>query len=104
VTSLEVDGNVNAAYLTLADLPVARTVEITPAVQVDLSDTGEVVGVEFLDLAADVPLGLLLERVRLSPSQLDAVIQARLTLRSFTKVTSSELGFSGANTSDLQPV
>jgi len=42
-----IDANANAAYLTLSDKPVTRTVQAGP-VNVDLDAQGEAVGVEFL--------------------------------------------------------
>ncbi len=42
-----IDADANAAYLTLTDKPVARTVQAGP-VNVDLDAQGEAVGVEFM--------------------------------------------------------
>lgn len=49
--TLEVDAELGAAYLQVRDAPVARTVEFTPDVQVDVDAAGQVVGVEFLDVS-----------------------------------------------------
>lgn len=46
--TLEVDMNVNAAYINFTDEPIVQTVELTPYVLVDVDETGAVVGVEFL--------------------------------------------------------
>lgn len=48
-----IDADANAAYLTLTDKPVARTVQAGP-VNVDLDAQGEAVGVEFLYGGAEV--------------------------------------------------
>ena len=45
---LTVDREAQAAYLRLTDHPVARTVQVSPDVLVDLDSGGEAVGVELL--------------------------------------------------------
>jgi uncharacterized protein YuzE len=45
---VDFDPEVQAWYLTLTDAPVARTVDVSDEVAVDLTSDGDVVGVEFL--------------------------------------------------------
>src|SRR5262245_9437204 len=56
---LNVDTDVGAAYLKLTDEPIVETVEVTPDVQVDVDATGTVVGIELLDLSAEIPTEIL---------------------------------------------
>lgn len=48
--TVEVDHDAEAAYIALSAAPVARTVEVSPEVLVDLDQAGAVVGVELLTL------------------------------------------------------
>ena len=48
--TVEVDHNADAAYIALSTAPVARTVEASPSIQVDLDAAGAVVGIELLSL------------------------------------------------------
>lgn len=54
--TVSVDPTVGACYIQLADMPVARTEEVTPDVLVDLDQFGVAVGIEVLDLRAHVPV------------------------------------------------
>ncbi|KZS71893.1 hypothetical protein A4G26_24525 [Mycobacterium kansasii] len=62
--TLSVDTSVGAAYIQLTDKPVAETVEETPDIQVDFDAAGVVVGIEVLNLAADLPVESLSEKYR----------------------------------------
>lgn len=52
---VEIDSVVSAAYITLSTNPVAETREVTDSVLVDLDDHGVAVGIEVLDLTAEMP-------------------------------------------------
>lgn len=43
------DPNADAAYLSLAEAPVARTLELSTNVMIDFGDDGRVLGIEVLD-------------------------------------------------------
>lgn len=58
---LEIDLTSDAAYVELSNRPVARTVEHSPGVNVDLDDLGMVVGVEIIDLGREWPLADVVE-------------------------------------------
>lgn len=53
---LNVDSKLDAAYLTLSDAPVARTVEFNDDILVDLDKMNVVTGIEFLTIGARIPL------------------------------------------------
>lgn len=53
--SVEVDRVLDSAYVRLSNEPVARTVEVTDEVLVDLDSMEVVVGIEVLSLAATIP-------------------------------------------------
>lgn len=46
---IDIDESVNAAYITLSQESVARTIEVSESVLMDLDDCGEVVGIELLN-------------------------------------------------------
>lgn len=45
---IDVDKSVNAAYVALSTGPVARTLEVSESVLMDLDECGDVVGIELL--------------------------------------------------------
>ena len=100
VMTLEVDANLGAAYLQFSDRDVAETVELTPEVQVDVDAFGNLVGVEILELGADVPVTELESRFNITPSQRVAVNQLRASLASFSTMSSSGPGIGNVQ---LQP-
>ncbi|MEV4155429.1 DUF2283 domain-containing protein [Nocardia salmonicida] len=69
---LHIDQNVGAAYIQINDNEVARTVEVTDDILVDLDAMDMVVGVEILSLTAELPIGQL---IRDHHIQSDAVAQ-----------------------------
>lgn len=89
---LEVDAALNAAYLRLSDKAVASTIEMTPAIQVDLDAAGGVVGVEVLDLAADIPGHEIVRQFNLSHDQEGALRQMQPALGAFATTMSSSSG------------
>ena len=52
------DGEAQAAYLTLTDKPVSRTIEITPNILLDVDVDGEAVGLELLNVPTGKPVTL----------------------------------------------
>lgn len=52
---LEVDADSNVAYIQLTNSAVARTVEVSESVLIDLDEFGVAVGIEVLSLAAEIP-------------------------------------------------
>lgn len=66
IITATVDRCARAAYLTLSTSAVVRTEEFDDATLVDLDVWGRVVGIEFLDLAAEIPLEDILHRYRIS--------------------------------------
>ncbi len=99
--TLNVDTNVGAAYIQLSDEPIVETVEVTPSVQVDVDATGTVVGVELLNLAADLPVEVLNSTFRF-PAPVDAqlLLYIRPSLAAGVSYASSGQAYVPA----LQPV
>ena len=48
--TVDIDHDADAAYIVLSSAPVARTLEASPVIQVDLDQAGAVVGIELLSL------------------------------------------------------
>lgn len=83
-TTVSVDTNVGAAYIQFTDEPVAKTIEETPSVQVDLDATGTVVGVEVLDLTAELPIQSLMVKYRFAaPAHTLALVHIRPTIQAY---------------------
>ncbi|OBI23829.1 hypothetical protein A5711_10025 [Mycobacterium sp. E2238] len=78
VITLSVDTSVGAAYIRLTDEPIAETVEETSDIQVDIDATGAVVGIEVLNLSADLPVESLSEKFHFSdPNHVLALSQVK---------------------------
>jgi uncharacterized protein YuzE len=56
------DLDANALYITVTDLPIARTTQIDPGTLVDLDADGGVVGIEVISPERSWPLGEILAR------------------------------------------
>jgi uncharacterized protein YuzE len=74
--SLQVDAEAGAAYLRLSDNPVARTVEFSDDIYVDLNALDVVVGVELLDLGTAVPLDELERRFHVGSTALELLMNS----------------------------
>lgn len=59
VISFEIDREADAGYIYFSKNAVASTQEVTPTVLVDLDEFGIVVGIEVLQLSAQIPLDRL---------------------------------------------
>lgn len=71
--SVKIDTEAGAAYLRLGRGQVARTVEFTEDVYVDLDQFGVVVGIELLDLDTPLPLDKLAARFHTNAGALDVL-------------------------------
>jgi uncharacterized protein YuzE len=71
-----VDLEANAAYLYLLDADIVRTEFVSDVVNVDIDDHGSVVGVELLDLEAELPYDLLREGFNLTSEDLSPLEEA----------------------------
>lgn len=69
--SIDVDQSVNAAYIALSNGPVAKTVQLSESVMVDLDEFGVAVGIELLDQRAPLPLAELSERYHVRSEVMD---------------------------------
>lgn len=94
--TLEIDGSVGAAYITLSNEAVARTVEVTPDVMVDLDKMDVVVGIEILSLNADIPIGPLSRDYHIHSSVVETLKRIRPSVSSFVVSTSSSGGHADA--------
>ena len=52
---LQYDAQADAAYLTLADSPVADSEEVKPGIVIDYDAKGGVVGIEILSVRRQIP-------------------------------------------------
>lgn len=99
--TLSVDTSVGAAYINLSGEPVVETIELNPDVQVDLDASGAVVGVELLNLAADIPVEDLVAKFHFrSPDDALILSQIRPSIGAYV----SSAGSGRAYVPDLQAV
>ena len=50
------DKNVDAAYIKMSDQKPSGVIEISEGLNVDITEKGEIVGIEILDASTKVPL------------------------------------------------
>jgi uncharacterized protein YuzE len=82
VVSVKLDRGAGAAYLRLTTNDVARTVEFSEDIYVDLDAMGVVVGVELLNLMTSIPIDALSSKHHIHSDSiriLAAVIQGQAT-------------------------
>lgn len=80
---IDIDQSADAAYIRLSDKAVARTVELTEDVYVDLDELGVAVGVEILSLAAVIPFARLITECHVHSSVVDIVAMIRPSVGHF---------------------
>ena len=83
---LTIDRDADAAYIRLSSEPVARTVEINDSVLVDVDSMGVVVGIEVLDLDADIPFGELKKRCHMRSEVIEAVRSVQPSISGFVRL------------------
>jgi len=93
---LHIDQNVGAAYIQINDNPVARTVEVSEDVLVDLDAMDMVVGVEILSLTAEIPIGQLVRDHHIQSDAVSQLQKVRPSVASFFAAFTSS-GGSAAN-------
>jgi uncharacterized protein YuzE len=82
VVSVKLDRDAGAAYLGLSTNDVARTVEFSEDIYVDLDAMGVVVGVELLDLMTSIPIDTLASKHHIHSDSLcilTAVVEGQAT-------------------------
>jgi uncharacterized protein YuzE len=76
-----VDNTVDAAYIELSDNAVTRTVKLESAIAVDLDAMNVVVGIEVLNIDAELPLQRLKDEFHVHSNVVDLLEQLRPSLR-----------------------
>jgi uncharacterized protein YuzE len=89
VVSMEIDQDVGAAYVRLSVGHVARTVEFSEDLNIDLDRHGVVVGIELLDLGTAIPLDDIAERYHIRTEALRTLLASLVRSRPQTTVAGS---------------
>lgn len=89
VVSVKLDHDAGAAYLRLSTNSVARTVEFSEDIYVDLDAMGAVVGVELLDLMAPIPMDALAAKHHIHSDAI-CILAAAIQGQAATGTASSE--------------
>ena len=79
---VEIDTVAQAAYIRLSNNAVARTVEVTEEIMVDLDEFDMATGIEILDVHADIPLTTISEKCHIREEVREILQRALPSLRS----------------------
>lgn len=99
--NVEIDHDADAAYIRLSDESVARSVDVGDDVVVDLDEMNVVVGIEMLDLDADIPYSTLVTDYHVHSDVTDLLRRLRPSISGFLSLQS--MG-EGATTASNAPV
>jgi len=77
------DVEAGLAYVTLSDLAVARTVSLTDAINLDLDAFNVIVGMEVLDLDAEIPFTRLVDEYHVPTSTVEILRRMRPSMAEF---------------------
>ncbi len=89
VISVDIDQDAGAAYVQLSVGQVARTVEFSEDLNIDLDQHGVVVGIELLDLGRAIPLDDIAERYHIHTEALGTLLASLVRSRPQTTVAGS---------------
>ncbi len=74
---VEIDHSNDAAYIRFTDKSVASTVEVNQCINIDLDEHRMVVGIEVLELAAELPFQMLIEHYHVPSDQVELLRRLR---------------------------
>ena len=83
--TITVDPAVGTCHISLSDRPVASTEEFSDDVLVDLDEFGVVIGIEVLDLDAELPLTDLCRRLHIHKDDEPHLARLLPTLRGYRR-------------------
>ncbi len=86
---LSIDMTADCAYIRLSTLPVSRSVSATDAVVVDLDELNMVVGIEVLEMGAEIPFQQLVERFHVHSDVIERLRVIRPSVSGFLSLTQS---------------
>ncbi|WP_435744864.1 DUF2283 domain-containing protein [Nocardioides sp. SYSU DS0663] len=92
--AIEVDAALHAAYIRLSDDEVARTVEFSDLIMVDLNEFGVAVGIELLDEGAVLPFTELVNDFHVHSDVVEILRLIRPSVSSYLKLTQGNDGTS----------
>lgn len=102
--SISIDTAADAAYIQLSHEPVARTVEFSDEVMIDLDEHDVVVGVELLDQATPVPFTELHTQFHVHSKVIETLRIIRPDVATWAAMQSGNDGSTTANRGALQPL
>lgn len=88
--SLEVDNAAQAAYIRVGEGAVAHTAQLTDGVLIDLDEMNIVVGVEVLELAAEIPFSRLRNEYHVHSDVIDLLRIIQPSVRGFLLTQASD--------------
>jgi len=86
--SVHIDHEADAAYIQLSKEKVVRTVEVTDSVLIDLDEYNIAVGIEVLELSAELPFTRLHTEYHVHSDVVDILRLIRPSVAGFISVTS----------------
>lgn len=84
---VKIDREADAAYICLSDKPIARTVEVTDDVLIDLDEFNVAVGVEVLELGARIPFSRLQSEFHIHSRVVDVLRLIQPSVSGFFSLT-----------------
>jgi uncharacterized protein YuzE len=90
--TIEIDTTTDAAYISLTDAPVARTVELSDDILVDVDSFGVVVGVEVLRLGAEIPFRELTDALHVHSDVIDILKEIQPSISGMLSLTQASDG------------
>lgn len=79
---VSMDTSLNTGYLQLLESDVARTIALTDEINLDLNDDGQLVGIEYLSLFAQIPVPTLFAKYQLNEYFQKVVVQTQAVFNS----------------------
>ena len=90
--AIEVDTTLNSAYIQLSDKPVARTVEHSEEILVDLDEHGVAVGIEVMNEGTPLPFQDLISKFHVHSDVVDLLRLIRPDVSAFLRFSQASEG------------
>lgn len=87
--NVSVDMTDDCAYIRLSSNPIRRSISVTDAVVVDVDEFHMVVGIEVLELGAELPFADLVERFHVHSDVVEILRKIRPSVSGFLSLTQS---------------
>jgi uncharacterized protein YuzE len=101
---VDIDRSADAAYIRLSASPICQTRCVNDSVNVDLDELGLVVGVEMLQLAAEIPFSALVTDFHVHSEVVETLRLLRPSIQGFVMLQAAGDGSSYSRVSEALAV